>query len=206
MKTCTKCNILKEYDDFPKRENRCKTCRNIHYNIYKKENVEKLKEYRSQYREANKEVLKEKRDKYYFENSEKLRVKSYKYRKENSDYTKYSINRRNNDPLYKLSHNISSLIRYSIKKGNYSKKSKTFEILGCSFEDFKLYIESKFEDWMTWNNNGVYNGEYNITWQFDHIIPSSSAKTEDDLIKLNHYSNFQPLCSKKNLEKSNEIY
>jgi len=28
-----------------------------------------------------------------------------------------------------------------------------------------------------------------------HIIPISSAKTNDDVYKLNHYSNFQPLCS-----------
>ena len=45
----------------------------------------------------------------------------------------------------------------------------------------------------------------NETWQLDHIVPISSAKTEDDIYKLNHYSNLRPLCSKKNLEKSNKI-
>jgi hypothetical protein len=33
----------------------------------------------------------------------------------------------------------------------------------------------------------------------------SSVKTEED-IRLNHYTNLQPLCSIKNLEKSNEVF
>lgn len=53
---------------------------------------------------------------------------------------------------------------------------------------------------MDFNNYGLYNGEFNYGWDLDHIIPISSAKTEDDLIKLNHYTNFQPLCSKINRE------
>ena len=58
---------------------------------------------------------------------------------------------------------------------------------------------------MNWNNNGIYTGNYNETWQLDHIIPISMAENYNDVIKLNHYSNFQPLCSRKNLEKSNNI-
>ena len=51
---------------------------------------------------------------------------------------------------------------------------------------------------MTWENKGLYNGELNYGWDIDHIIPVSSGKTEDDMIKLNHYTNLQPLCSKIN--------
>lgn len=64
--------------------------------------------------------------------------------------------------------------------------------------EFKSYLESKFETWMNWENRGLYNGELNYGWDIDHIIPLSSAKTEDDIIKLNHYSNLQPLCSYTN--------
>lgn len=48
---------------------------------------------------------------------------------------------------------------------------------------------------MTWDNHGKYNGELNYGWDIDHIIPTSSANTEEELIKLNHYTNLQPLCS-----------
>lgn len=59
---------------------------------------------------------------------------------------------------------------------------------------------------MNWDNHGKYTGNYNETWQYDHIIPISSATTEEEIIKLNHYTNFQPLCSKKNqIDKRNKI-
>jgi hypothetical protein len=48
---------------------------------------------------------------------------------------------------------------------------------------------------MTWENWGKYNGELYYGWDLDHIIPSSSAITENDILKLNHYTNFQPLDS-----------
>ena len=90
------------------------------------------------------------------------------------------------------------MILKSLKKINHKKKSKSLSTLGCSYEDFKSYIESKFETWMCWDNHGLYNGQLNYGWDLDHIIPLSSAGSEEELIKLSHYSNIQPLCSKIN--------
>lgn len=106
--------------------------------------------------------------------------------------------RREIDILYKIKNNISSLVRISIKNGGKNKNTKTTSILGCSILEFKLFIESKFLPWMSWDNWGKYTGSYNETWQLDHIIPISQANNEYDLIKLNHYTNYQPLCSKIN--------
>jgi hypothetical protein len=83
----------------------------------------------------------------------------------------------------------------SIKRNGYSKTTNPYEILGCSYEDFKTHIESKFESWMNWDNYGLCNNEFNYGWDIDHIIPCASAITEEELLKLNHYSNLQPLCS-----------
>ena len=59
---------------------------------------------------------------------------------------------------------------------------------------------------MSWNNHGKYNKELNYGWDIDHIIPVSSATSEEQLIKLNHYSNLQPLCSKINRDiKKNKL-
>jgi HNH endonuclease len=48
---------------------------------------------------------------------------------------------------------------------------------------------------MNWENWGKYDGKINTSWDIDHIIPISSAVTEEDILKLNHYTNLQPLCS-----------
>ena len=39
---------------------------------------------------------------------------------------------------------------------------------------------------MTLDNHGTY-------WEIDHIIPLATATTEEDIIRLNHYTNLQPL-------------
>ena len=85
-----------------------------------------------------------------------------------------------------------------MKSKGYKKNLKTEIIVGCSFEELKLYLESKFETWMNWDNYGLYNGKLNYGWDIDHIIPLCSALKEEDVIKLNHYTNLQPLCSKVN--------
>jgi hypothetical protein len=42
-------------------------------------------------------------------------------------------------------------------------------------------------------------------WHLDHIIPLASATTEEEIIKLNHYTNFQPLWAEENLSKGDRI-
>ena len=68
-------------------------------------------------------------------------------------------------------------------------------IVGCSFEELKLYLESKFETWMNWDNYGLYNGKLNYGWDIDHIIPLCSALKEEDVILLlkiiKKFNNFQ---------------
>jgi len=107
--------------------------------------------------------------------------------------------RLNSDNLFKLKHNLKVYIRKCLSNINKKKNGvKTITILGCSFEEFRIYLESKFEPWMNWENKGIYNGEFNYGWDIDHIIPISSVDTEYDIIRLNHYTNLQPLCSKIN--------
>jgi hypothetical protein len=90
---------------------------------------------------------------------------------------------------------VKQTIRSGIKRKGYTKKSKTYDILGCTHDEFKLQIESQFKEWMNWNNYGKYNGEEKYGWDLDHIIPLSSVNTKEDIIRLNHHSNLQPLCS-----------
>jgi len=62
---------------------------------------------------------------------------------------------------------------------------------------------------MTWENKGLYNGNFEYGWDIDHIeplFPDNIERTKEDIIRLNHYTNFQPLCSKINRDiKKNKI-
>ncbi len=156
-----------------------------------------------EYKENNRDKIKDYNSKYYVENIEKSREISKKYYYDNIDerraYSKKYINDKlKSDDLFRLKFYVRGMIKKHFNRGGYSKTSKTQEILGCSFEDFKLYLESKFEDWMTWENRGLFNGELNYGWDIDHKIPISSAKTEEEVLLLNHYTNLQPLCSYTN--------
>ena len=169
---------------------------------YRLENKEKTKIYNKIYKEnlkpKIKENIKEYQKKYYQNN----KIKIQKYYEINKDKTKeynrfYSKNRREIDFLYRLRCNTSCLIRNTIKNKGYSKKSKTFIILGCNYEFFKLHIERQFTKGMTWENQGQ--------WHLDHIYPVSLAKDEKELIRLNHYTNFQPMWAFENMSKGNKI-
>lgn len=155
---------------------------------YNKSNKKKIDANNKIYRKINAESIRLQKQKSYKENREIIIAKVVNYER----------TRRNNDPLFKFKKAIRKSISGPIKKGGFTKKSKTFNILGCTFEEFKYYIESKFEPWMNWSNYGKYNGTLNYGWDIDHIIPVSSAKSEYDILKLNYYTNLQPLCSKVN--------
>jgi len=152
------------------------------------ENKEHRLNYEKKYKMENKEKIKKINNRYYVKNKEKIST----YR------NGYFNNKYRTNTLFKLTTIIRSSINYILKNNGVNKSKKTQEILGCSFEEFKIYLESKFESWMNWNNQGLYNGELNYGWDIDHIIPASSAINEEELIKLNHYTNLQPLCSKIN--------
>lgn len=136
------------------------------------------------------------------------KTQQLKYRQSNKNKrNKQELERKQKDPLYRLKHNIRSLIYVSFISNGYKKKSKTQNLLGCSMEQFKLHLEQQFEPWMNWDNRGLYNGELNYGWDIDHIIPLASATCEEDVLHLNHYTNLQPLCSKVNRDiKKHKIF
>jgi len=149
-------------------------------------------------REKNRDKIKQRTIKFKITHPEYKKEYDKLWKIKNPSYlNSFNKRKRNEDPLYKLSGNIRSLISSSLRTSGFKKNTKTEQILGCSFEEFKLYLESKFEPWMCWNNVGRFKNEKMIKnkfWQLDHIIPISSAKTEEEEIyRLNHYTNFQPL-------------
>jgi hypothetical protein len=180
---------------------------------YNSLNKEKVEEYKKMYREKNKEKAKiyrennkEKAVEYRIKNRDRIKMLQKQSRIKNKDKINEKIKiKRDTNPLFKLDLNIRNLIKNSFKKTNHRKAKKTVQILGCTVKYFKAYIEERFESWMNWGNYGKYDPNGPKTWNIDHIIPIYVAKTEEDIIRLNHYTNLRPLCSKENLDKSNKL-
>jgi hypothetical protein len=173
---------------------------------YRQKNENILRERQLKYRKLNSEKISEHKRQYYSDNKEKITEKNEIWRCNNLDKVRirrkfYQKRRRWSDPIYRFIHNIRVNIITSFKRGakTFNKNSKTTEILGCSWETFKEHIESKFTIEMNWDNHGQFG------WHLDHIIPISSAKTLEDIEKLCHYTNYQPLWWRDNLEKSDKI-
>ena len=195
-------------------EERLEATKRIKKEYYEKNKI-KLLEENKEWKNKNKDKVlisnKKYNKKYYQENKEKINEVCKNYYKENKEI----INTRNNNyikklrkenDLFKFKVNVRTRISKALKNIKTQKTDKTEKLLGCSYDDFKIYLESKFEPWMSWENRGLYNGEKNFGWDIDHIIPLSNAKTLLDLIPLIHHSNCQPLCSYINRDvKKNKV-
>lgn len=174
--------------------------RKKHYECNKEQYSEKKKEYSLK----NKQKISESGAKYYQLNKERIIQNVSAYRIENKDKLhkkkkEYVKKKLKEDPIFKTGIITRRLICQSFKRGKrvFSKKTKTAQILGCSMAEFKSYIESKFLEGMSFDNHGE--------WHLDHIIPIATAKTEEDIVRLNHYTNFQPMWASDNLKKGKKI-
>lgn len=228
-KICTKCLVKQDINNFSNKKsnkdgkaNYCKSCvkqknilnrdkAHLYYIIkkennpdYSKEQYIKNKDKKIQYRIDNREKYIPYFREYYIKNKSERRKKMKEYYNLNKEKgNKRNRNRYINEPLFKLNILIRTNIRRALKSNNLIKNKSTHIILGCSIDEFKNYIESLFEPWMNWGNQGNPKDkilEFNKTWDLDHIIPLDSAKTEEDIYRLNCYTNFRPLCSKVNRE------
>jgi hypothetical protein len=212
MKKCTKCNQKKEYLNFYKKSsskdgynNVCIPCR-IEYNNSKKENTQL-------YYQENKEKYQQNSKKYYQNNLEKIKQKSTEYQKNNPEKTKQSYNkwrinnteyfkiwRKNkweNDTNYKLRIILGNRLNEVLKKNKTYKNSNIIQLLNCSLDELKQYLENQFTPEMNWDNHGMI-------WEIDHIEPCS--KFDMNIIKDQqncfNYKNLQPLFKTTEIAKS----
>ena len=216
-KVCNVCREKKELCDFVMDKvykdgfsNRCKQCEKEIKRIYYIKNKEKRLSYMKEYSIKNKEKIlsqtkeyrinnREKRKEYNIKNKEKQQSYNKEYRIKNREKrSEYVRNRRLNDYIFKLSSNVRIRLYLYLKTTGITKSKRTFDIVGCSPPELKDYLEKKFTEGMSWDRIGK---EIHI----DHIIPLSSAKSEDEIYKLCHYTNLQPLWAEDNLKKSNKI-
>ncbi len=170
-----------------------------------------IRNYKLQYDINNKDEISKKHQNHYLKNKDKLKCQSNNYYHDNKDqYKKYRKNykfkrnlihknRLKTEPLYKLRCNMSSMMYKIFSKNNYSKNSKTRQIVGCTYKELYSYLLKTF---INRYNREPTNNEY---IHIDHIIPLSSAINEEEIVKLNYYTNLQWLLAIDNLRKSDRL-
>lgn len=202
-KKCKKCDVEKELCEFNAHrtskdglDGRCKSCLNKYYrknrpryrrnSIRWHENPENKKKEYNRLRKRfldNKDHINECKRIWHKKNLEKNR----KYLRE------WTANRRKIDINYQIAYHVRSRISEALRKNKKHKKSEI--LLGCTFEEYKLYLESKFLPEMTWKDRKK--------WNIDHIIPCCAFNLihETEQKQCFHYSNTQPLWKRDNLRK-----
>ena len=163
---------------------------------YWKANPDKAKAKSKAYREANPDKTKARHKVYREANLDKTKARHKAYREANLD----KINARHNNRIktdiqYKLSRRLRTRL-YCALQGN-QKTGSAVKDLGCSIDELKTHLESKFQSGMTWDN-WSFEG-----WHIDHIKPLASFDLTDrkQLLLACHYTNLQPLWAIDNLSK-----
>jgi len=209
MKICNVCNISKpetsfrQYSHAPKyRRNGCNDCRREKDRIRretegynprvldkrtKEEKIERL----NKWKENNPEKVKSSQKKW----REKQNEYSKLWKENNPEKVKENRKKYRTNPKTKLTESVRRRIKKYMLIKNITKRNKTFEIVGCSPDELKNYLEGLFVDVMSWDNYGLYG------WHIDHKIPLSSANTEEELLSLCHFTNLQPMWAQDNLKK-----
>jgi len=183
------------------------------YKEYAENNSQSIKERMRKWREDNKDRISEYEKEYYSKNSERKREFSRKWRESNPEkvreqridffeknkeyFARYARERRSSDPVYAVSCRVRARINAVFKYQGFRKSEKTEKILGCDWATLKQHIERQFTKGMGWDNRDQ--------WHIDHIIPLASAKTEEDVVALNHYTNLRPMWASENMSKGAKV-
>jgi hypothetical protein len=202
-KKCTNCLNEKFLKDFLIQNNinnisdECNICRkNKNMKTYYEKNKKELIEKKEEWKKKNPEKLKAQTKRYYEKN--KLEINKRRNKKWRTDYNReYSKKRKKEDILFYIKSKMRTRLHIFLDIRNITKKNQTFKIVGCTPEELKVHLENQFTEGMSWDNKNL--------WHIDHILPLSSAKTEEEIYKLCHYSNLQPLWAEDNLKKGSKI-
>lgn len=102
------------------------------------------------------------------------------------------------DPLFWIKSNMRKRLNKFVSG---KQKVRGFEnYCGCTLDELRQWIESQFEDWMTWENKGTH-------WHVDHIIPCTAF----DLLSRDHqricfnWRNLRPMSAVENISKGNSM-
>ena len=164
---------------------------------WRKNHKEWIQKRDKQYYQDNKEKISKWKAEYYQNN--KKQIRQYNQIPEIKEKKRiYERLLRKNNLNYKIASNLRKRLRNALS--GQTKSQSTLNLLGCSFDFLKSYLESKFQNNMSW--------EYFGQWHIDHIRPciAFDLSLHEQQKLCFHYTNLQPLWAIDNLKKSDKLY
>jgi len=103
------------------------------------------------------------------------------------------------DPAWRIQVNFRRRL-WEVLNG-LNRSNSSLDILGCTPEYWKEYLEDQFRDGMTWEN-------YGKIWEIDHIVEIREHDCSDveQLKAAFNYKNTQPLLIEEHREKTQKHY
>lgn len=152
-----------------------------------------LREWRKRNPDAHRNWVAENRE------HRKQYLKKYckEWRARNPGYsTEYTLRRRAENIQYRLAGNLRTRFTAALKAN--SKAGSAVRDLGCSVDEFKLYIENQFDDGVTWDN-------YGKIWELDHIQPLRDFDLTDrsQVLEACNWLNLRPMLIEENRGRCN---
>lgn len=203
FKTCARCGETKPIEQFGvqarKKDGRrgaCKDCHKAYAKGYRQENRDLVNERTKKWRVENPDKAKASNQNWRVRNPERQREIVRNYYKNNPEKWEAYIEKRHENPHYRIDSSIRAGINKSIKRGTKGGRRRN-EILGYTTSELCAHLEKQFLPGMTWANYGE--------WHIDHIVPLSAHnyETPDDIDfkKAWALSNLQPLWAPDNIKK-----
>lgn len=168
----------------------CKACqKRVYAANYRRLHTEQINNKAAAYRGRHREELRKESRRIYHRDVELTRSKA----------RVWAGNKRKTDPYYRLGQNLRRRLHKILGVRSKSNRCQTF--LGCSVQDLRRHLESKFQPGMTWENYG-FTG-----WHVDHIMPLAAFDLTDPMQQAEafHFTNLQPLWAKDNLRKYSKV-
>jgi len=135
---------------------------------------------------------------YHIVNKEKrnLQSKNNYYKDPEKRMQQQYIIKRKSNIIYRIMDNLVTRTLAEFKLQNVQENLPILKMLGMNEKEFEVYLQSKFEPWMNWDNYGKGIGK----WSIDHIKRLSDFRLSDiEQQKIAcHYTNIQPLVNDKN--------
>lgn len=228
FKRCRKCKEWKRLSSFNRNRTKsdgfsgeCKNCSDPVARQWAKDNPERKKATNKIYHEQNADRVKIARHLHYVDNRESILARNKTFRDGHKDQLrvarqakkeidpdrerkrnrKWEREMRTTNIGFKLRGNLRRRLGTVLK--NKKKNGSAVSELGCTVEDLRNHLESRFTAGMSWENYGKKPGQ----WSIDHIMPLTAFNLEEKqhFLLANFYLNLRPLWHIENCSKNDKI-